>query len=191
MKRMEKIIEKNLLMYISIIAMVGIFLLMLGNVDKGTTNQPSTEINSNQKVEAAFNNNMTELSYEEKTEKRLEDILSSIAGVGKVKVFLTIKQGSECIYGNNTSNSYSNTEEKDNSGGIRSIKDTSESIDIVTLNKNGEEVPLIKMEKSPIIKGAIVVAQGATDPLVRDQLHLAVSKVLGVALYDISVLPSE
>ncbi|AZR73545.1 stage III sporulation protein AG [Anoxybacter fermentans] len=182
--------RQNALMYISLLAMAGILLMLVSNMMKPS--QSFLPVSGNQKKEIVqvFSDEINSNSYEERLEERLKKVLSLIEGVGKVEVDITIEQGPEYIYGFNTSISNSETEERDNSGGIRIIKDRSESQDIVIIrDKNGEEKPVVRTEKSPIIKGVLVVAEGASNPKVNAELTRAVNTVLGIPLHKICVLP--
>ncbi|MCK4259734.1 MAG: hypothetical protein KAX49_12195 [Halanaerobiales bacterium] len=182
--------RKNILMYLSFLVMLGVLLFMVDNALKTSDVSSYQDISNSQDVVESFGANVTPLSYEERIEDRLKKVLTLIEGVGKVEVDITIEQSVEYIYGINFSNSFSETEEQDNAGGIRVIKDTSESKDIVVIRgNNGEERALIQTEKSPIIKGVLVVAEGAKDPLVSANLSRAVNTVLGVPLHKICVLP--
>ena len=183
--------RQNLLMVLSILAMVGIFLMLLNNklqTPRSSTTPPVQE-NSPQASEPTFSDNSAKEGWEERTERRLEEVLSLIQGVGRIEVDITLEQGAEYIYGQNTNNTNNQTEEKDTAGGTRSVHDSSNSNNIVIFrDKDGREQPLIQTEKSPTIKGVIVVAEGADQPRINADLSRAVNTVLGVPLHKICVL---
>lgn len=182
--------RQNALMYLSIIAMLGIFLMLMDNAVK-TSNTPNDQ--PEQREEEAvqvFNKQSDKYSYEERLEDRLNKVLGLIEGVGRVEVDITLEQSREYVYGYNTSDSHSETEERDDTGGIRVIKDNSQTKDLVIVrDKNGEEKPVVQTEKAPIVKGVLVVADGASDPRVTAELTRAVNTVLGIELHKICVLP--
>lgn len=65
-------------------------------------------------------------------EKRLENILSKIDGVGEVLVLVTYSQSSQVIPMYNESNKKSITEETDTSGGTRTIESEDSEKSVVT-----------------------------------------------------------
>lgn len=174
---------------LAVLGMAGIVLMLLSNV-----NTPSPQTNGNllsdhqEEVTAAPYDGA--IGEEERIEERLKKVLSLVQGVGKVEVDITFEQGVEYVYGLDTSETNSNTEERDNTGGIRIIEDTSGSQNIVIVrDRNGEERPVVQTEKSPVVKGVLVVAEGAENPKVNAEVTRAVNTVLQVPLYKICVLP--
>ena len=109
-------------------------------------------------------------------EDRLTEILTQIDGVGKVSVMLTVARGEEIIY---------QTDEQLTTG-ENSIK---EDIDTVTVtdadrNQNG----LVRQTNPPVYQGAIIICQGADDPVVRYAVTEAVARITGLKTNCISVL---
>lgn len=122
------------------------------------------------------------LTYVEKTEQRLEKILSGVKGAGCVKVFVSVGSSSEFIY----------TKEEDiKESGEGSNKAQTSSTSIV-FSKNGTTLePILEVEVYPEIKGVLIVAEGAKDEKVRIMLLNAVSAVLNLEMSKIEVLPGE
>ncbi len=109
-------------------------------------------------------------------EERLTEILSQVAGAGKVRVILTVAEGEEIVY--QTNDDTSNTNDSCNV-----------NIDTVTItdaqrNQNG----LIRQVNPASYQGAVVVCQGADNASVRLALVDAVSKLTGLGTNCISVL---
>ena len=98
----------------------------------------------------------------------LEDILSSIDGAGKVKVLLTVLEGTRTVYQTNSNN-------------------TQISTVIVTDSERAQD-GLVVQVNPPVYLGAIVVCQGADSPSVRLAVVEAVSNVTGLGADRISVL---
>lgn len=108
--------------------------------------------------------------------EELEDILSQISGVGKVKVFLTEASGAETVY---------QTDED------RNISNDSEHIRVDTViitDANREERGLVRTVTPPVYLGAIIVCQGGDRPSVKLSIVDAVSNVTGISSERISVL---
>ena len=77
-------------------------------------------------------------------EKNLENILSNIDGVGKVKVLITYSESSEVVAMYNENNQNSIVEEKDSNGGTRTTTQNDTKKDIVYKEENGEKIPVTR-----------------------------------------------
>ena len=120
-------------------------------------------------------------------EQSLEDILSKISGVGKVKVLVTYSETSEVVAMYNETYTSSNTEETDTNGGIRKIEQTDTNKEIIYEEKNGEKSPITQKVIMPKIEGAIITAEGAENANVKTNIIQAVSAATGLATYKIQV----
>lgn len=105
-------------------------------------------------------------------QESLSDILSQIAGVGKVKVLLTEAAGEQTIY--QTDENYAGSD-------IR--RQT-----VLVTNVSREEAGLVKQVNPPTYQGAIVLCQGADSASVRLSIVEAVSNATGLSTDKISVL---
>lgn len=108
--------------------------------------------------------------------QELEEILSQIAGVGKVKVLLTEATGAETIYQTDTD---------------QSSASDSESLRVETVIITGsdrEEGGLVRTVTPPVYLGAIIVCQGGDLPSVKLSVVEAVSNVTGIGSDRITVL---
>lgn len=117
-------------------------------------------------------------------EKRLENILSKISGVGKVSVLLTYTQTSSRIPIYNINSSVSTVEEKDISGVSKVTETENMQKDVVTDNDSGIVTEKIVM---PVVEGAIITAEGASNSNVKTNIIAAVEAVTGVATHKIQV----
>ena len=113
-------------------------------------------------------------------EVRLKQILGKIKGAGEVEVMITFDMGSEIIPASNTVKSEDTSEEKDASGGIRTVQSENLTENIVISNDNTAK-PLVLKEIKPQVRGVIVVAEGADDIEVKMRLYDAVKTVLQVS----------
>lgn len=148
--------------YVVLIIIIGIVLLSI----------PTKQDRSNGESSGSEPSFMQQKTIEE----QLTDILHNVKGAGKVKVMLTVAQGEEIIYQTNSNLSVTNDS-------------TKEDFDTVTItdsarNQNG----LIRQMNPPTYLGAIVICQGADDPVTRLAITNAVSKVTGLKTNSISVL---
>lgn len=120
-------------------------------------------------------------NYADDMETRLEEILGKINGVGKVEVLITYDTTTEVVPAFDVTESKQVTEEEDNQGGIRTINQENTSSNLVTISgQNSENKPVVIKEIKPIIRGVIVVAEGAENPVVKADLIDAVTTVFQV-----------
>jgi len=123
--------------------------------------------------------------------ERLEEILSLVAGAGRVRVMLTIGAGS-AEFAQNNQQITSTTLEEDGEGGIRNVESINSSITYVMIRQSdGSESPLLLAQTLPAIEGVVIVAEGAADIAVRAALTHAVQALLGVAAHRVQVLQMQ
>jgi len=118
---------------------------------------------------------------EEMVEARLKEILQKIKGSGEVEVMVTFEIGPEIVPASNTVESRDTSEEKDASGGIRTVTSQNLTDNVVTTNDTSGNKPLVIKEIKPQVRGVIVVAEGADNIEVKMQLYDAVKTVLQVS----------
>ena len=106
----------------------------------------------------------------------LEEILSQINGVGKVKVLLTEADGAQTVYQTNEDINHSQDSES------RRVET------VVVTNSNREEVGLVRSITPPVYLGAIIVCQGGDIPTIQFSIVQAVSNVTGITSDRITVL---
>ena len=132
----------------------------------------------NEKDNAQENKSDSSFDYELNLEKKLDKILSQIDGIGKVKVMVTLDSSAENIYSSDKENS------TQNSGTTVS---SSEKKKYLIVDNDGEE-PVLEKELKPIIRGVIVVCEGADNVEVREAVTQSINAGLGVPLSNISVV---
>ena len=120
-------------------------------------------------------------------QSNLENILSNINGAGKVKVMITYTESStvQPIYNENINESQ--TEETDSTGGVRTIAETDSSREVVYTENNGVKVPITEKVTMPKVEGAIVLAEGANDASIKNNIIMAVEAVTGLSTHKIHV----
>lgn len=152
------------------------------NQENGNTSYKKLAENINNSIDSN-NSQLNEYNLEE----NLEDILSKIAGVGKVKVLVTYSETSEVVAMYNEKNTLNNTEETDKNGGVRKIEQTDTDKEIIYEEKNGQKTPITQKVIMPKIEGAIVTAEGASNPAIKTNIIQAVSAATGISTYRIQV----
>ncbi len=152
------------------------------NQENGNTSYKKLAENINNSIDSN-NSQLNEYNLEE----NLEDILSKITGVGKVKVLVTYSETSEVVAMYNEKNTLNNTEETDTNGGVRKIEQTDTDKEIIYEEKNGQKTPITQKVIMPKIEGAIVTAEGASNPAIKTNIIQAVSATTGISTYRIQV----
>ena len=105
-------------------------------------------------------------------EQDLEKILSQVSGAGRVSVMLTTAEGEKTYYQSNTDTSNDHSSE-----------DT-----VILTDAQRSQNGLITQVNPPIYQGAIIVCDGADDPVVHLTIVEAVSRATGLGANNISVL---
>lgn len=141
--------------------------------------------NDSSKKTSSFNSisYTSSLEYSQLLEDKLKSVLSSIKGAGNVNVMITLESGPELKIATQTDERTNTTTNA--SGTTTSITVVEEPI-IIT--QNGEETPLVLMEILPVVKGVVVVAEGAKDVGVKLQLLEAVQALLSLSSGNIQIL---
>lgn len=128
------------------------------------------------------------LTYEQQLEKRLEEILSRVDGVGNVEVMIVLKSSEEKVWRVDRDTSYSITQETDQSGGSRKVENQEVSEDTILSGQTGQEGPLLEKELKPEIGGVVVSAEGGGSPQVQAEISAAVEALFDVPSHKIKVL---
>lgn len=129
----------------------------------------------------------TSSNQQDNLEERLEDILASINGVGKVKVLIKYSESSTVVAMYNETLSESTTKESDGDGGTKDVKETENKKEIVYTDEDGGNKPITEKVVMPVIEGAIITAQGAGNANVKSSIVSAVEAVTGLAVHKIQV----
>ena len=162
LEKIKRIMNKK---NIYIIFIIGIVIVFVSGQIKSDT--PKTEnVESKSEIDAQM------------LQEKLENILSEISGVGNVNVMITYETSGEMIAISNDR--------------ILTEKDK-ESVDkeIVMKSSGSEKEPFISKEIKPVVRGVLVVAEGAEVQSTRISLIRAVSSVLDVPVNRVEVLPKN
>ncbi len=149
--------------FVAIILLVGIGLMLLPSRDKETAAVTQTVVKSD------------ELSLED----TIANVLSKMQGAGKVEVMLNIEQGTKTIY------QVDDDVSKSDSG----YSDRRQTVTLTDGQRN--QYGLVQQVNPPIYLGAVVLCQGANDPVVKLAITEAVSKITGLNANQICVLKME
>jgi stage III sporulation protein AG len=126
-------------------------------------------------------------NLEKEMEKKLVQNLQQMSGVGSVQVSVTFSSSLKSDYATNGSVTKKTTKESDKSGGVRESTEVTENNQLVM--PSGASQPVIVMEERPTVAGILIIAEGASDPKVRENIHTAVRTLLDIPASKINVQP--
>lgn len=184
-KRLENIVVFIVILIITLIVINAIW----NSDDKSNSNGKQITDQNKKLVQSKENINTSNLeeSIQDDMVKDLEEILSNINGVGKVKVMVTYAETSKTMPVYNEESSQENTEETDSEGGTRKISQTDIRKEVIYEEDDTGKKLITQSVISPKIEGAIVTAQGANDPTIKTNIIQALSAVTGLATHKIQV----
>ena len=171
-KKIENIVIGILILLITVIAINAI----LSDKDEEET-----------VVNEIVNNNVNFQASNTDLETRLENILSKIEGVGKVEVLINYSETEQVVAMYNENKKETATEEQDESGGTRVIKENDVQKDVIYQEKDGEKIPITQKTIMPKIEGTIITAEGAGSTEVQEKIINAVEAATGLASHKIQV----
>lgn len=145
---------------------------------------------SGAKSEKSINNNSYELDvYVDGLERRVEEILSGMEGVGKVRVMITVSDTGTEILERDRETTVNNLEETDNAGGSRKSTENGQREEVVySRDADGSEIPYVVQRKLPEITGVVVTAQGAGNTTVKENIIGAVGVLFNLNEHRIKVI---
>ena len=177
-KDKKKQIE-NIVVFIIILIVTVLIINSMWSVEKKQSTENTTDTS---KVLAQTSSNQ-----EDDLESKLEDILASINGVGKVKVLIKYSESSTVVAMYNETVSESTTKENDGDGSSKDVKETESKKEIVYTDEDGTNKPITEKVVMPVIEGAIITAQGAGNASIKASIVSAIEAVTGLAVHKIQV----
>lgn len=130
-------------------------------------------------------------TYGQTLERQLEEVLSSVEGVGKVKTMITFACSQEYILEKESLVNRSNTVEKDSQGGNRTVTQYQAEDTTVYSSTSGENIPYVTKTVSPRVEGVLVVAQGAGSGTVNRNITEVVQALFGLEVHKVKVVPMK
>ncbi len=121
--------------------------------------------------------------FKQTMEKELEDALSSVKGAGKVQVLINLDDSGESFVA-------ADEKSEENISG----EENTESFEKNYVLKNddgGGQSPIVLRKSMPKISGILVIAEGAENERIKNELTLAVKAISGVRAHRVYVLPKK
>lgn len=175
--KLKKIISslaksENRVKLILIIGLSAIMLIFLSDYFPNNSKQTTAEI-----TKQSINYD----DYASQLETRLTEMISSVNGAGKAKVMVTLECGTEYVYASQQKTTSAMSENSDANGKVsKDEKKTGEENVILIDGDKGEE-PLILKEMTPTVAGVVVVCSGADDVNVKQRIVDIVTTALGTS----------
>ena len=195
--KMEKIKEKitkksNKFTYMIILIIIaGVMILVVSYFNDSTPTflnlSNDTTFQENKREE----NLSTSTTYQDKVKNELKNILSKVKGVGEVDVIIHFEGGEELIPALDSEKSNTVTEERDSNGGNRVNNNNKDGTKVVMSSQGSSTEPLILKTYNPKIIGILIVAEGADDTRLSDELTKIVSSLYDISESKVSVIPMK
>lgn len=129
--------------------------------------------------------------YVQELEKKLCSLVEQISGAGKAHVMVTLEQGTEYVYASENKKVLDETKSRDGEENSKiQQKDNSES-KIVVITEKGTSRPLVETSREPKVKGVVVVCEGGSRSVVKEQITEVLTTVLGIRTNQVCVAPKE
>ena len=176
---------------ITLIIILIITIIIINFILKDEKNSSTENIVDNSKILASTTTETSVNSNDTTLQSKLEEILSTIKGVGKVKVFINYSESNKTVAMYDEKTTTSSTEETDSSGGTRNTTSTETQKDVIYSEENGNQVPMTEKIVMPTIEGAIITAEGAKNVNVKTNIINAVKSATGLSIDKIQVFEQE
>lgn len=128
--------------------------------------------------------------YAASLEKKLENTLSRISGVGSVQVMITLNATEELVVEKDQQTQSSSTAEEDSQGGSRTSHQLSRSENTV-YHSSGSNEPYVVKTLLPRVEGVVVVAQGAGTGTVNRNITDVVQALFDVEAHKVKVVKMD
>lgn len=158
--------RKGLWKKLSLPAVWGLLLLVaLGGVLLATWEAPAVQT-------VAQEEDLDVENFRADAVKKLEELLQSVEGVGKVQVMVTVETTPIKVYAEDTQSSYEKTQTE--------ATGNNQSQTVFSQEDGKEKSPILLYHRMPRIGGVAVVCQGAKDPQVCLKITQLVSGLFGI-----------
>lgn len=169
--------NKRLRSHVALALFVGVFLLAAGK-SSFSAEKESADVAQSREAEGVA------LSAGRETEQRMAEVLSQIAGAGKVEVMLTYRRTGEKTIAREELREESTAAEGNQTTETLRLERKA----VLLEDRNGNATPILLSEAAPQTEGVVIVAEGGGDPSVCQALHQAAQAVLDVPAHKIVVL---
>lgn len=156
--------DKKRIKVIAAIGIIAMLLILLSEMVPDTSQKKSDDSTSN----------LNSSSYTEQLEMRLEELISSMDGVGECAVMITLENSSENVYAKNRE-------------GKSDERSTGEKEEYVFYKSSGDETPVLIKEYMPRVQGVTVLCSGGDDIVVKEKIINSVTALFNISANRVSV----
>jgi len=153
----------------------------------GQEGAASSAASSTAREDADFSDTEEYAAY---LERKLEDTLSRISGVGSVQVMITLNATQELVLEKDQQTQSGSTTEADSQGGSRSSHQISRSESTV-YHSSGNNEPYVIKTLLPRVEGVVVVAQGAGTGTINRSITDVVQALFDVEAHKVKVVKMD
>lgn len=122
-------------------------------------------------------------------ENRLEVFLSSMEGVGRVKVMVTMRASGEQVVEKDIPSATDSVKETDSEGGTReSVSSSQEESTVYVTAASGEKTPYVTKILEPEVEGVTVAAQGGGNGVIQKNITEVIQALFGIEPHKIKVV---
>ena len=122
-------------------------------------------------------------------EERLEELLSSMEGVGEVKVMVTLRSFGQQVVEKDIPQETEQTEETDSAGGTRQTKsERKEESTVYVTDADGSRTPYVTETIQPRVEGVTVVARGGGDARIQKNITEVIEALFDIEAHKIKVV---
>ncbi len=125
--------------------------------------------------------------YKALLEQEVMELVTSINGVGKANIMVTLKNGVEYVYAKEEKQ---NTDKTNGAMGDEQTiqqRDNYEQKTILVEDSNGRKTALIRTRLEPTVKGVVIVCEGGDDVIIQEKVIDAVKTALGIGSNNVCV----
>lgn len=117
-------------------------------------------------------------------DQQLAQVLQQVAGAGRVTVEVDMIAGPSAVFASNTQTNRTTSQQSPAGGGSEQSVQQTSSTQVVLAGSS----PVVATTRAASVAGVLVVATGATNPMVKAALAEAAQAATGVPLYRVTVL---
>lgn len=169
----------------------GIFLIILSVPDAfhfGTSHEKKQNVSQSTTSDFSQKGDATS-AFVENMEQKLAVNLKKVAGIGEVKVMITVKSSKEQIALKDSTNSQTSNSETDAKGGSRVESNTDRQEEtVMSQSGSGSSLPYVIKEMEPEVEGVLVIARGGDDANIIQEINSAVQVLFDVPAHKIKVM---
>ncbi|KSV59321.1 hypothetical protein [Acetivibrio ethanolgignens] len=179
---MEKLGKDKLI----ILFLCGVFLLVLSWPTGSSKREKSNSGTEERKVAET----VPQEEYVQKLEKKLENMLSKLEGVKRVKVMITLKNSGEKVTLKDSPYSQETDTQKEDGRATESTRFSTEETTVLVETEEGTEPYVIK-EKEPQAEGVLILVEGMERAELKSEISEAVEALFGVPPHKIKVMKMD